>query len=158
MSPTDPSGICDTIFACTDLGEICNRAVSTTDHREFCCKSYDLPDSLIPVLPSYELMGLLTSCASRPMTCTMKSQQQASPAKGRASFPFPRATLVPCQARLEKVDAFTKAGQLASLDHSSSAEVSKGRRGEKSKLKLGRPIIAKVTNVTPELLSQVALA
>ena len=88
----------------------------------------------------------------------MKSQQQASPAKGRALFSFPRATLVPCQARLEKVDAFTQAVQLASLDHSSLAEVPKGRRGEKSKLKLGQPIMAKVTNVTLELLSRVALA
>ncbi|SPC64442.1 uncharacterized protein UHOD_11925 [Ustilago sp. UG-2017b] len=83
----------------------------------------------------------------------------ASKSCQRASFPFPRATLVPCQARLEKVDAFTQAGQLASQDHSSSAEVPKGRRGEeKLKLKLSPPIIAKVTNVTLELLSRVALA
>ena len=83
----------------------------------------------------------------------------ASKSCQRASFPFPRATLVPYQARLEKVDAFIQAGQLASLDHSSLAEVSKGRRGEeKPKLKLSPPIVAKVTNVTLELLSLVALA
>ncbi|SPC65044.1 uncharacterized protein UHOD_11012 [Ustilago sp. UG-2017b] len=51
-------------------GEICNRAVSTTDLSELCCKSYDLPDSLIPALPSYELTDLPASCASSPMTNT----------------------------------------------------------------------------------------
>ncbi|SOV06762.1 uncharacterized protein UDID_17895 [Ustilago sp. UG-2017a] len=69
----------------------------------------------------------------------------ASKSCQRALFPFPRATLVPCQARLEKDDAFTQAGQLASQDHSLLTEVLKGRGGggEKPKLKLSRPIIDK---------------
>ncbi|SPC64815.1 uncharacterized protein UHOD_12118 [Ustilago sp. UG-2017b] len=58
----------DINFARADLDEICNRAVSTTDLSELCCKSYDLPNSLIPALPSYELMDLPASCASSPMT------------------------------------------------------------------------------------------
>ncbi|SPC63743.1 uncharacterized protein UHOD_11316 [Ustilago sp. UG-2017b] len=65
-----PEWIRDINFARADLDEICNRAVSTTDLSELCCKSYDLPDSLIPALPSYELMDLPASCASSPMTLT----------------------------------------------------------------------------------------
>ena len=67
-STTDPGRICGTVLACADLGKICHRAISTTDLSEFCCKSHDLPDSLIPVLPSYELTDLPTSCAFNPMT------------------------------------------------------------------------------------------
>ncbi|SPC63778.1 uncharacterized protein UHOD_11332 [Ustilago sp. UG-2017b] len=67
-STTDLGKIRDINFARANLGEICNRAVSTTDLSELCCKSYDLPDSLIPALPSYELMDLPTSCTSSPMT------------------------------------------------------------------------------------------
>ncbi|SPC60839.1 uncharacterized protein UHOD_11169 [Ustilago sp. UG-2017b] len=68
MSTTDPGGIRDSTFTCTDLTEICHRADSTEDLGELCCKSYNLPDPLIPALPSYESMGLPASCAFRPMT------------------------------------------------------------------------------------------
>ncbi|SPC64909.1 uncharacterized protein UHOD_12301 [Ustilago sp. UG-2017b] len=67
-STTDLGEIRDINFTRADLGEICNRAVSTTDLSELCCKSYDLPDSLIPALPSYESTDLPASCASSPMT------------------------------------------------------------------------------------------
>ncbi|SOV05547.1 uncharacterized protein UDID_18452 [Ustilago sp. UG-2017a] len=72
MSTTDPGGIRDSTFTHTDLTEICHRADSTADLSELCCKSYNLPDPLIPALPSYESTGLPASCAFRPMTrdCT----------------------------------------------------------------------------------------
>ncbi|SPC63777.1 uncharacterized protein UHOD_11331 [Ustilago sp. UG-2017b] len=76
MSTTDPGGIRDPPFTCTDLTEICHRADSTADLGELCCKSYDLPDPLIPALPSYESTGLPASCAFRPMTGSMKAQGQ----------------------------------------------------------------------------------
>ncbi|SOV04980.1 uncharacterized protein UDID_17816 [Ustilago sp. UG-2017a] len=44
------------------------KADSTADLSELCCKSCNLPDPLIPVLPSYESTGLPASCAFRPMT------------------------------------------------------------------------------------------
>ena len=67
-STTDLGGIHDTILVHADLDGICHRTASTTDLNELCCKSHDLPNSVIPVLPSYELTDLLTSCTSRPMT------------------------------------------------------------------------------------------
>ncbi|SPC63715.1 uncharacterized protein UHOD_11306 [Ustilago sp. UG-2017b] len=66
MLIADPGGICDIIFARADLDEICYRAISTTDLGELYCKPYNLPDPLIPALPSYELTDLPTSCASTP--------------------------------------------------------------------------------------------
>ena len=71
-STTDLGRIRNINFAHANLGEICNRAVSTTDLSELCCKSYNLPSSLIPALPSYELMDLPASCASGPMTMDYK--------------------------------------------------------------------------------------
>ncbi|SOV01449.1 uncharacterized protein UDID_17661 [Ustilago sp. UG-2017a] len=68
MSTTDPGGIRDSPFTRTDLTEICHRADSTADLGELCHKSYNLPDPLIPALPSYEPTGLPASCAFRPMT------------------------------------------------------------------------------------------
>ncbi|SOV05158.1 uncharacterized protein UDID_17850 [Ustilago sp. UG-2017a] len=65
---TDPGRVRGTVLARADLGEICHRAVSTTDLSELRCKSHDLPDSLIPALPSYGLTGLPASCAFSPMT------------------------------------------------------------------------------------------
>ncbi|SPC60914.1 uncharacterized protein UHOD_11193 [Ustilago sp. UG-2017b] len=70
MSTTDPGGIRDSTFTRTDLTEICHRADSTADLSELCRKSYNLPDPLIPALPSYESTGLPASCAFRPMTFT----------------------------------------------------------------------------------------
>ena len=69
----DSGVICDTLIPHTDLDEICLRAASPTDFGGLYCKSYDLPNSSIPVLPSYDLKDLPDSCASRPMT-TDRSQ------------------------------------------------------------------------------------
>ncbi|CCF52688.1 hypothetical protein NDA11_000222 [Ustilago hordei] len=68
MLTADPGRIHDITFTHADVDEICHRAVSTTDLSELYCKPYNLPDSLIPALPSYESMGLPASCTFRPMT------------------------------------------------------------------------------------------
>ena len=70
----DSGVICDTLIACTNLGEICLRAASPTDLGGLYCKSYDLPDSSIPALPSYDLTDLPASCASCPMTQCIRSK------------------------------------------------------------------------------------
>ena len=75
---TDLIRIRDIILVCTDLTEICHRADSTADLGKFCCKSYNLPDPLIPALPSYELAGLPASCALRPMTACIIAHMFAS--------------------------------------------------------------------------------
>ncbi|SOV02006.1 uncharacterized protein UDID_18932 [Ustilago sp. UG-2017a] len=74
---------CHTIILATDLRRVCHvimltaepggiRDINSThanlDLGELCCNSYHLPDSLIPVLPSYDSTGLPASCAFRPMT------------------------------------------------------------------------------------------
>ncbi|CCF49979.1 hypothetical protein NDA11_002968 [Ustilago hordei] len=81
ITTTDPGGIRGTSFIHTylseichradskaDLSEICHRADSKADLSELCHKPHNLPDPLIPALPSYEPMDPPTSCASRPMT------------------------------------------------------------------------------------------
>ncbi|SOV08073.1 uncharacterized protein UDID_17276 [Ustilago sp. UG-2017a] len=73
MSTTVPGGICDPPFTCTDLTEICHRANPTAGLSELCRKPNNLPDPLIPVLPSYESTGLPASCAFRPMTRLSRS-------------------------------------------------------------------------------------
>ncbi|SOV07549.1 uncharacterized protein UDID_19214 [Ustilago sp. UG-2017a] len=80
MSTTDPGRICDPPFTCTDLTKICHRANSTADLGELCHKSYNLPNPLIPALPSYESTGLPASCTFRPMTSGSNSiSSSASP-------------------------------------------------------------------------------
>ena len=74
---TDPGKVCDTIIACANLGQICHRAISSTDLGELYCKSHNLPNSSIPVLPSYDLMGLPASCTSRPMTSGWKRRPKS---------------------------------------------------------------------------------
>ncbi|SYW74112.1 uncharacterized protein UHO2_00977 [Ustilago hordei] len=55
-------------MAHADLAGICPRAIPSTDLSELYCKFHDLPNSLIPALPSYDLPDLPAFCASRPMT------------------------------------------------------------------------------------------
>ncbi|CCF49966.1 hypothetical protein NDA11_007553 [Ustilago hordei] len=74
LCTADSGRIHDTIMAHANLAGICSRTVSPTDLSELYCKSHNLPDSLIPVLPSYDLTDLPASCASRPMTGCSKSR------------------------------------------------------------------------------------
>ena len=55
----DSGGIRDIDNAHADFAVICHRADSTTDLGELCHSSSNLPDSTIPVLPSYELRSFL---------------------------------------------------------------------------------------------------
>ncbi|KAJ1023657.1 hypothetical protein NDA18_004643 [Ustilago nuda] len=55
----DSGGIRDIDDARADSAVICHRADSTADLGELCRSSYDLPDSTIPALPSYELRSFL---------------------------------------------------------------------------------------------------
>ncbi|SOV04482.1 uncharacterized protein UDID_17096 [Ustilago sp. UG-2017a] len=59
----DSGGICDIDDARADFAGVCHRADSTADLGELCRSSYDLPDSTIPVLPSYHF-GLPSLCAA----------------------------------------------------------------------------------------------
>ncbi|SOV04535.1 uncharacterized protein UDID_17118 [Ustilago sp. UG-2017a] len=95
MLTADPGGIHDINSTCADLGEICHRADSTTDLSELGCRSHDLPDSLIPALPSYELTDLLTSCASSPMTNTSAICNPTASLGSSASMPQPQLATVP---------------------------------------------------------------
>ena len=68
LCTADSGEIHDTIMACANLAGICPRAIPPADLGELYCKSRDLPDSSIPVLPSYDLPDLPAFCTSRPMT------------------------------------------------------------------------------------------
>ncbi|SOV06563.1 uncharacterized protein UDID_17523 [Ustilago sp. UG-2017a] len=83
-STTNPGRTCNITLTRADLDEICNRAVPTTNLSELCCKSYDLPDSLIPALPSYELTDLPASCASSPMTLVFTTSADGCEQFGRS--------------------------------------------------------------------------
>ena len=55
----DSGGICDIDDACADFAVVCHRAGSIANLGELCRSSYDLPDSMFPALPSYELRSFL---------------------------------------------------------------------------------------------------
>ena len=55
----DSGGICNIDNAHANFAVVCHRADSTANLGELCRSSYDLPDSTIPVLPSYELRSFL---------------------------------------------------------------------------------------------------
>ncbi|SOV04437.1 uncharacterized protein UDID_17087 [Ustilago sp. UG-2017a] len=57
-----------TIVLPADLDEICHRVGTITNLSELCFKSHAPPDPLTPALPSYELDGSSSFCASPPMT------------------------------------------------------------------------------------------
>ncbi|SPC64874.1 uncharacterized protein UHOD_12293 [Ustilago sp. UG-2017b] len=82
-STTDLGRVCNTILSRTYLGEICHRVGSTTDLSELCYKSHDPPDSLISVLPSYELdrssyLLRIQSHDSVPYYCASSNGQHSS--------------------------------------------------------------------------------
>ncbi|SPC64104.1 uncharacterized protein UHOD_11402 [Ustilago sp. UG-2017b] len=82
MSTTDPGGIRDSTFTRTDLTEICHRADSTDDLGELCRKSYNLPNPLIPALPSYESTGK----KSEPLADDLSNLGGRTQAKRRPAF------------------------------------------------------------------------
>ena len=65
----DSGGIRDIDDAHADFAAICHRADSTSNLSELCCSSYDLPNSTIPALPSYELRSFLVLRTQAHDTC-----------------------------------------------------------------------------------------
>ncbi|KAJ1038464.1 hypothetical protein NDA10_004399 [Ustilago hordei] len=76
-----------TIVLPADLDEICHRVDPITDLSGLCSKSHTPPDPLTPALPSYELDGSSSFCASMTMSKLRRGLNEIT-VKNRAPLPL----------------------------------------------------------------------